>query len=51
MRKTISKKNSNVLPESAKTYRTFAEQQYCEREALISAEEQNQVLTPAANRQ
>ena len=35
---SLSKKNSDVLPESAKAYRTFAEQKYCERESLISME-------------
>ncbi len=47
---SLSKKNSNVLPESAKTYRTFAEQKYCERQLLISTEEQNQVLATIADR-
>jgi hypothetical protein len=41
---SLSRKNSNVLTESAKTYRTFAEQEYCEGHSLISKKEQNQVL-------
>ena len=47
---SLSKKNSNVLPESAKAYRTFAEQNNCERESLISAEERSQVLAAIAHR-
>jgi hypothetical protein len=47
---SLSKKNSNVLPESAKTYRTFAEQKYCEPQLLISMEEQNQVLAATTDR-
>ena len=46
---SLSKKNSNVPTESAKTYRTFAEQNYCERQSLISAREQNQVLAVIAD--
>jgi hypothetical protein len=43
---SLPKKDSNVLPESAKTYRAFAEQKYCEGQSLISTEEeQNQALT------
>ncbi len=47
---SLSKKNFNVLRESAKTYRTFAGQKYCERQSLISTEEQNQVLAAIAYR-
>jgi hypothetical protein len=47
---SLSKKNSNALPESAKTYRTFAEQKYCEPQSLISTEEQNQALRAIADR-
>lgn len=46
---SLSKKNSNVLPESAKAYRTFAEQKNCERESLISTEERSQVLAAIAH--
>jgi hypothetical protein len=42
---SLSQKDSNVLPESVKTYRTFSEQQYCEPHSLIPRKEQNQVLT------
>lgn len=42
---SLSQKDSNVLPESEKTYRTFAAQQYCEPQSLIPRKEQNQVLT------
>jgi hypothetical protein len=41
---SLSQKDSNVLSESVKTYRTFAEQKYCEPQSLISRDEQNQVL-------
>lgn len=41
---SLSKKNSETLAESAKTYRLFAERTYCEQQSLISTEEQNQVL-------
>jgi hypothetical protein len=41
---SLFRKNSNVLLESAKTYRTFAEQQYCEGQPLIPKQEQDQVL-------
>ena len=41
---SLSTKDPTVLPESVKTYRIFAEQKYCERESLISSEEQNQVM-------
>lgn len=47
---SLSRKNSDVLPESAKAYRTFAEQKYCERESLISMEERSQVLAAIAHR-
>lgn len=46
---SLSKKKSNVLPESAKAYRTFAEQKYCDRESLISTEERSQVLASIAH--
>src|SRR5882724_11096359 len=41
---SLSRKSSKTLPESAKTYRTFAGQEYCEGQALISKEEQDEVL-------
>ncbi len=41
---SLSNKNPAVFAESAKTYRTVAEQKYCEPQLLISREEQNQVL-------
>jgi hypothetical protein len=41
---SLSQKDSTALPESVKTYRTFAQQKYCEPQSLISTEEQNQVL-------
>jgi hypothetical protein len=41
---SLSQKDSTVLSESGKTYRSFAEQKYCEP-PLIPTEEQNQVLT------
>ena len=47
---SLARKNSDVLTESAKTYRTFAEQEYCEGHSLISKEEQNQVLKPIAEK-
>ncbi len=37
-------KNSDVLQESAKTYRSFAEQNYCEGHPLVPTDEQNQSL-------
>jgi hypothetical protein len=43
---SLSKKNNNVLRESAKTYRIFAEQKYCERQSLISKEEQKAAGSP-----
>lgn len=42
---SLSQKDSTVLSESGKTYRSFAEQKYCEPQPLIPTEEQNQVLT------
>jgi hypothetical protein len=42
---SLSQKDSTVLSESVKTYRSFAEQEYCEPQPLIPTEEQNQVLT------
>jgi len=41
---SLSRKSSKTLPESAKTYRTFADQEYGEGQALISKEEQDEVL-------
>ena len=41
---SLSIKDEAVLPESVKTYRYFAGQEYCEGEPLIPTEEQNQVL-------
>ena len=41
---SLSQKDSNVLPETVKTYRTFAEQKYCEPQSLISRDERNQAL-------
>lgn len=48
---SLSLKNHNVLPESVKTYRIFAEEQYGERQSLISTEEQNQSLAAIGIRQ
>jgi hypothetical protein len=42
---SLSSKDSDVLLESAKTYRTLAEQEYCERQSLIPKEERNQMFT------
>lgn len=42
---SLSNKNPDVLLESAKTYRTFAEQEYCERQPLIPREERIQMLS------
>jgi hypothetical protein len=47
---SLSQKDSTVLSESEKTYRTFAEQQYCEPQWLIPREEQNRVLTSIGTR-
>ena len=47
---SLSQKDSTVLSESVKTYRTFAEQQYCEPQSLIPRKEQNQVLTGIGTR-
>lgn len=41
---SLARKSSNVLMESAKTYRTFAEQEYCEQQPLIPKEERDIVL-------
>jgi hypothetical protein len=46
----LSTKNSNVLAESAKTYRIFADQKYCEGQPLIAKQEQNQALATAGIR-
>jgi hypothetical protein len=47
---SLSQKDSIVLSESVKTYRTFAEQQYCEPQSLIPRKEQNQMLTGLGTR-
>jgi hypothetical protein len=47
---SLAHKNSDVLQESAKTYRAFADAQYCEEHPLISEHERNQVLTAAGIR-
>jgi hypothetical protein len=44
---SLSNKNANVLRQSAETYRTFAEQKYCEQQPMIQKQERNQVLTAA----
>jgi hypothetical protein len=41
---SLSQKDQNVLSETVKTYRTFAEQKYCEPQSRISRDEQNQAL-------
>ena len=41
---SLSQKDPNVITETVKIYRTFAEQKYCEPQSLISRDEQNQVL-------
>ena len=41
-----ARKNPDVRSESAKTYRWFAEQEYCEGQPLISREERKQALLP-----
>ena len=41
---SLSIKDEAVLPESVKTYRYFAGQEYCEGEPLVPTQEQNQVL-------
>ena len=41
---SLSRKNSGALLESAKTYRTFAGQEYCEGKTLIPKDEQYEVL-------
>jgi hypothetical protein len=47
---SLSQKDSTVLSESVKTYRMLAEQKYCERQSLISTEEQDQVLAGVGTR-
>ena len=42
---SLSQKDSTERSVSVKTYRSFAEQKYCEPQSLIPREEQNQVLT------
>jgi hypothetical protein len=44
---SLSKKNSNTLPESARTYSMFAKQEFCEGEPLIPKPEEDQI--PAAS--
>jgi hypothetical protein len=39
-----------VLAESAKTYRSFAEQEYCEGEPLIPKQKHNQMLAATGMR-
>ncbi len=48
--KSLSKKDFVVRAESTNTYRSFAQQQYCEDGPLISPEEQNQILPSSANK-
>ena len=47
---SLSQKDSSVLSESVKTYRTFAEQRYCEPQSLILRDKQNHVLASIAIR-
>jgi hypothetical protein len=47
---SLSSKNANARSESVKTYRRFAEQEYCEGQPLISRQERNQALTPKSIR-
>jgi hypothetical protein len=42
---SLPTKDSTVFAETVKTYRTLAEQRYCEEDSLIPTEERNQVLT------
>ena len=42
---SLAHKDSSVLPESVKTYRTFADQTYCQSQSLIPREELRQVLS------
>ena len=42
---SLHSKNSDVLRESAKTFRYFAEQDYCEGHPIIPTGEQNQLLS------
>ena len=44
---SLAKKDSNVLVESAKTYRTLAEEKYCEQQPLIPVEELTDALAAA----
>jgi len=46
----LSTKNTNVLVESAKAYRMFAEREYCEGQLLIPKQEQKQVLAASGMR-
>jgi hypothetical protein len=41
---SLSRKDATALPESVKTYRYYADQEYCENQPLIPKQEQNQVL-------
>jgi hypothetical protein len=47
---SLKSKSANVRSESVKTYRSFAEQEYCEGRQLISREERNQAITPQSIR-
>jgi hypothetical protein len=46
---SLSGKRPEVLKESAKTYRMYSEQKYCEAQPLISLEEQHQVMAALPN--
>lgn len=48
---SLPRKIPGALPESAKTYGAFAEQEYCEQEPLIPKLERNHVLAASAIRQ
>jgi hypothetical protein len=47
---SLSRKDADVLAASVRTYRTFAEQKYCEPHSLISKEERDQVLASVSIR-
>lgn len=49
--RSLAKKNTDVLPESLKTYLYFAEQDYCEGAPLIPDEERKNVLASAGSPQ
>jgi hypothetical protein len=46
---SLSKKNSNTLPESARTYSMFAKQEFCEGEPLIPKPEEDQILAASGD--